>query len=83
MISENSRIIDNKCPENVEFLRGKDEQEGELNHVSEERYIAVAHTKNLNSHYDNALATVSDMEYHKIKLDIHIHDLSSDLFVSS
>ena len=35
VISENSRILDNKYPENVEILRGKDDLEGELKHVYE------------------------------------------------
>ena len=48
MISENSRIHDNKCPENVKILRGKDDLEGELKRVLEKKDIAVAHTNNLN-----------------------------------
>ena len=82
VISENSRIIDNKCPENVEILRGKDELEGELKRVSEEKDIAVAHTKNLNLQYENAQATVTDVESDQIKLHSPIDDLTSDLFVS-
>ena len=35
VISENSAILDNKCPENVEILRGEDELEGELDIVCE------------------------------------------------
>ena len=35
VIPVKSRIIDNKCPENVEILRGKDDLEGELKPVSE------------------------------------------------
>ena len=48
MISGKTRILDNKCPENVEILRGKHELEGELKRIREEKDIAVAHTKNLN-----------------------------------
>ena len=49
MISEKSRILDNKCPENVEILRGEDGLKGELKLVREERDVAVAHTNNLKS----------------------------------
>ena len=48
MLLENSRILDNKCPENVEIFRVKDELEGELKRVYEEKYIVVAYTKNIN-----------------------------------
>ena len=48
MISENSRIFDNKCPDSVDILRGKDEPEGEFKRVHKEEDIAVAYTKNLN-----------------------------------
>ena len=68
MISENSRILDNKFPENVEIVRRKYDLEGELKCVRAEKNIAVAHTKNINGQYENAQATVSDMESDQIKL---------------
>ena len=40
----------------------KDDMEGELKHVREEKKIAVAHTKNINWQCKNAHTTVSDME---------------------
>ena len=48
VISENRMILDNKCPENLEILRGKVDLGGELKRFCEEKYIAVSHTKNLN-----------------------------------
>ena len=68
MISENIRILDNKYPDNVEILRGKDELEGELKRVREEKDVTVAYTNNINRQYENARATESDMEYDRIKL---------------
>ena len=35
VISENDRIFDNKCTENIEILRGKYELKDELNRVHE------------------------------------------------
>ena len=48
VISENSRIIDNKFPDNVEILRGEYDMEGKLKYFCHENYIALAHTKNMN-----------------------------------
>ena len=48
VVSENIRILDNKCPENIEILRGKDKLEGKLKGVREEKDISAAHTRNLN-----------------------------------
>ena len=48
VISENSRIIDNKFPDNVEILRGEYDMEGKLKYFRHENYIALAHTKNMN-----------------------------------
>ena len=82
VISENIRIIDNKCLENVDILRVKYELKGELKRVREERDVAVAHTKNLNRQYKNSQVTVSDTESYQIKLQSLIDDLTSDLVVS-
>ena len=81
MISENSRILDNKFPENVEIVRRKYDLEGELKCVRAEKNIEVAHTKNINGKYENAQATVSDMESDQIKIQSCIYYLTSDLVV--
>ena len=82
MILENRRIIDNKCPENVEILRKQYYLEGEFKHVHEEKDIAGANTNNINIQYENAQATVSDTESDQIKLQSCIDDLTSDLVVT-
>ena len=82
MISENSSILDNKYPGNVEILRGKYELEGELKRVCEEKDIAVAYIKNLNRQYENAQATLLDMESDQIKLQSRIDDITIELVVS-
>ena len=46
MILENIRILDNKCPENVDILKEKYDLECGLKHVCEENDVAVAYTKN-------------------------------------
>ena len=53
-----------------------------MKHVCEEKDIAVAHTNNINFQYNNAQATVSDMESDQIKLHSPIDDITSDLVVS-
>ena len=72
MILENSRILENKFPDNVDILRGEIEIERKLKHVCEEKDIASAHTKNINWQYNNIEETVSHKEYDQIKLQIHI-----------
>ena len=57
--------------------------EGELNRVCEIKYISVVHTNILIRQYENAQATVSDMEYYQIKIQSRIDDLTSDLVVFS
>ena len=47
MILGYSSNIDNKCPNNLETVRGEDELEGELKSVREEKVIAAAHTNNI------------------------------------
>ena len=82
MISENIRIINNKCPQNVEILRGKDELEIELKRVRGGNIIAVAYANNLTGQYENMQSKVSDMESDQNKLQIFIDYLTSDLFLS-
>ena len=55
---------------------------GELKCVREEKDIEVEHTKNINRKYENAQATVADIEYDQIELQSHIDYLTSDLVVS-
>ena len=50
--------------------------------VREEKDIEVEHTKNINRKYENAQATVADIEYDQIELQSHIDYLTSDLVVS-
>ena len=82
MIPYTSRILDNKFPENVEILRGKDDLVGEFKRVCEEKDISVAHTKSISQQYDNVQATVSDMESYQIKLQSRIDNITSELVVS-
>ena len=82
MISGNIRILDNECPDNVEILSGKYDLEGELKRVCEEKIIEVVHTMNLSRQYENAQATVSEMESYQIKLQSRIDDITSDFVVS-
>ena len=82
VISENIRIINNKCPQNVEILRGKDELEIELKRVRGGNIIAVAYAKNRTGQYENMQSKVSDMESDQNKLQICIDYLTSDLVLS-
>ena len=60
----------------------KYELEGELKSVCEEKYIAVAPTKNLNRQYENVQAIVSEMESDQIKQKSRVDDITNDLVVS-
>ena len=66
----------------MEILSGKYDLEGELKRVCEEKIIEVVHTMNLSRQYENAQATVSEMESYQIKLQSRIDDITSDFVVS-
>ena len=68
-------------PQECIILSGKDDLEVEFERFFKGKYIAIAHTNNINRQYENAHETVSDTESDQLKLQSRINDLTSDLVV--